>query len=517
MRIAPLVIVSAALAGCAARGPSPELVADRGRADALVREGCYTCLQEALEIYERLAALPSPVPMAGAGAFNAALLIAVREKELGIPAEAAFERARQAAAAIPAAIAPAISPGALLTAAGLVIGETSGLDPAQREQLAGRNRQALDSDDPRRRGLDAHVDANLAAAYVALALDCEQARWRDAVDVAVLVEKYAAVPLMQFRVATCPRPAAPPAGALREANLRWADTLPWEGRRELAGSQATGIDLHKAAALFAEARAAFPASTAVTMAWAHASQSLAEHEAALSGFDAVLAAQPAHRDAMLGRTTSLSYLMRHSEAIASATRLIDLGTWHIGDAFYWRAWNHYNLSALRAAWDDVEQAMTRLSNSSVYMLAGLIEYGRTNLPVAVQRFDRSHELDPSNCDAVWMSGLVHVDRQAWAEASPRFSTAMSCFVSAAERARNDLARLESSPRPETQKLRPRDTLQKQIVTSDERAAQSAFNAAQGYARLGEKSRALTHAGFAARHPRMREKAIALKAAIEKMP
>ena len=49
------------------------------------------------------------------------------------------------------------------------------------------------------------------------------------------------------------------------------------------------------------------------------------------------------------------------------------------------------------------------------------------------------------------------------------------------------------------------------------AAQSAFNAAQGYARMGRKSPALTHVDFAIAHPRMKEKGEALKAAIEKMP
>ena len=53
--------------------------------------------------------------------------------------------------------------------------------------------------------------------------------------------------------------------------------------------------------------------------------------------------------------------------------------------------------------------------------------------------------------------------------------------------------------------------------AEERAAQSAFNAAQGYARLGQKAPALTHVEFAIAHPRMKEKGEVLKAAIEKLP
>ena len=80
---------------------------------------------------------------------------------------------------------------------------------------------------------------------------------------------------------------------------------------------------------------------------------------------------------------ALSYLLRHDDAIATATRLLDLGTWHIADANYWRAWNRYHLKEYDAAWEDVENATKGLSNGRVYMLAGLIAYARKDLPIAV--------------------------------------------------------------------------------------------------------------------------------------
>ena len=67
-----------ALAGCAARGLSPQIVAELGKAQAMVREGCYSCLKDAQAIFERLSAPPRPVPGAARGAFDATLLIAMR-------------------------------------------------------------------------------------------------------------------------------------------------------------------------------------------------------------------------------------------------------------------------------------------------------------------------------------------------------------------------------------------------------------------------------------------------------
>ena len=518
-----VVVVSA----CAARGPSPQLLAELGKADALVREGCYACLKEALAIYERLAVAQRPPDGSRQGAFDAARLIALREKELGLPFEAAMDRARKASAQLPSVAPPAvptqIAAALVIAAAGLFIGETSGMDPEQRAQFTGRGIPALDPTAPGRRALDNAPASDFIAAYLGLAIDCEQTRLRDSIDMAALKARYAGVPLMQFRMASCARGGGGDARLVRDANPRWLDTLPWEARRELAGTgPERNIDLLRVVALLTQAREAFPASFAIAMLWAQTNMSLAEYATALSGYDDVLSPSPTHRDAMLGRLTSLSYLMRHDDAIATATRLIDLGTWHIGDAHYWRAWNYYNLKNYEPAWQDVEKALTLLSNSSVYMLAGLIEYARVNLPMAIQRFDRSFEIDGTNCDAVWMSGLVNVDQQAWAPASPKFSKAMSCFVTAAARAKGDLDRLEAliegrGDPPTTRQLKQRESYQKQIATADERAAQAAFNAAQGYGRLGQRGPALTHVDLAVAHPKMKEKAEALKAAIEKLP
>src|SRR5436190_1367535 len=73
----------ASLLACAPKGPSPVFVAEVANADALVRQGCYTCLKEALAIYDKHAAAKVPIAGAREGQFDAALLIAIREKELG--------------------------------------------------------------------------------------------------------------------------------------------------------------------------------------------------------------------------------------------------------------------------------------------------------------------------------------------------------------------------------------------------------------------------------------------------
>jgi tetratricopeptide (TPR) repeat protein len=525
----PLLVfaITMAVGACAARGPSPQLVADIAKADALLGEGCYTCLQEALAIFEKhLQAKRQPLGLADK-AFNAALLVAVRELELGIPGEESMAKAlRLLPSAPPSPVAPdkraVVSRKAVFDAAQLVIGDTTSLDPEQRAQRTGRVRPPLEPDNPKRRALDAAPDTDLAAKYVALAIDCEQQKLIESVDAKSLAAAFAGVPLMQFRLSICGRPATPNVGALRASNPRWTDTLFWEGRRELGASFGSAIDFPKALGFYGQGREALPASLMLTMAWSNVSLSSEDFDAALSGFDDVIKRFPTHRDALNGRMQALSYLMRHPEAVAAATRLLDLGTWHLGDANYWRAWNRYHLKEYDTAWIDVENATKGLSNTRVYMLAGLIAYARKELPTAEQRFDRAYEIDSSACDATWMSGLVSIDREQLAVAAPKFTRGMSCFISSAAAIRRDRARLEAGIEkrgtpPTAREQRLLDRHQRDADTAEEKSAQSAFNAAQCYARTGGKAIALTHVDVAIGHPGMREKALALKAAIEKLP
>jgi tetratricopeptide (TPR) repeat protein len=312
----------------------------------------------------------------------------------------------------------------------------------------------------------------------------------------------------------CGLRSEPPA-RLREADARWTDTLFFEGRAEMSARPVA--DVAKAAELFANARREFPTSTAITLALGTAQNALGDYEPALASFDDVLSKSPTHRDALLGRVMSLSYLDRHAAAIETATRMIALGTWHVGDAYYWRAWNRYRVYELDAAWSDVEESLKLLVNTSVYTLAGFIAYARQQLDVAIERFDRAFALDNENCEAVWTAGLVHVDQQAWAPAAPKFSRAMTCFITASARARAEIADTHTATYAEHLKTRRIAAAEKRLAIAEYRKAQAAFNAAQCYLRLGDRGLAINHVDVAAEHERMKDKAAALKMTIEKLP
>jgi tetratricopeptide (TPR) repeat protein len=477
--------------------------------------GCYTCLVEALTTYERIAADARAPRTAIVAALETAVLLVVRAKELGLPSDEWRARAASLAGRVPAA-ATALAPTAYLDAAALLVGETSGLDPEIR-QLRTRRPALVDGKPVRssaRMALDAAPATDGLAAYLGLALDCDQTITRLDVDAESVFRRYGRPPALRFRLAICGA-ARDELRALRDANPQWTDTLLFEGRRELA--QRPVADLVRAVELLMAAHEAFPESHAVTLSLAGAEHALGEFASALAHYDAVLADEPTHRDAWLGRVTSLSYLARYVDAVTAATRLIELGTWHTGDAYYWRAWNRYQLYQLPTAWEDVERATALLVNTAVYTLAGYIAYARAELDTAIDRFDRAYAMDRTNCEAVWFAGLVHVDRQDWNAAAPKFSTGMVCFTAAATEARGEMAAIGSASYAETLKARRMAAAQKRLDTAEHRAAQAAFNAAQCFLRLGNKGEATVHLDAAALHPLLKDKARTLRPAIDKLP
>jgi hypothetical protein len=78
-------------------------------------------------------------------------------------------------------------------------------------------------------------------------------------------------------------------------------------------------------------------------------------------------------------------------------------------------------------------------------------------------------------------------------------------------------RVQAATYAEALKTRRIEAAQKRLETAEHRRAQSAFNAAQSFLRIGQKAEALIQLETAAEHPLMRDKAASLKASLGKVP
>jgi len=246
------------------------------------------------------------------------------------------------------------------------------------------------------------------------------------------------------------------------------------------------------------------------LALAHAERGYGDLEPALATYDDVIRMVPRNREALLGRAITLSYLERHHEVIETTTRMIELGTWLMGDAYYWRARSRFVLKALDEAWNDAEHAITLAPNTNVYTLAGVIAYDRKELGAAKDRFQRARAADATNCTAQSYFALVSAAENNWGEATPGFSLAMTCFIAAAAAAAEERTQIEASDYDPVFKAR---LVRQQQITIDEsnlKAAQAAYNGAQGLLREGKRAEARDHLQRALDHPDVREQAEALQ-------
>jgi hypothetical protein len=257
------------------------------------------------------------------------------------------------------------------------------------------------------------------------------------------------IPLLRYRIGLCGRQPEE-FRAFRDANPDFVDADYTLGRMAMAAQPA---DLDEALRRIHSARDAFPASLAIATVLGVVYDQREEWSESLAAYDAVIAQLPRHRDALLGRTVALSHLTRHDEAIATATQMIDLGEWLMGEAYYWRAWNEFSLQRYPIAREDTDRAKSRMINAAVFILSGLVEWNLLRLPTAESELEEAMKIDFGRCDAARFLGRVRVQRNKVPEALAAFRQAIQCFDLSIVVRRKLIADIQAGPGTDAAKAR----------------------------------------------------------------
>lgn len=447
-----------ALAACSPRPPIlvAPVVDPRVAIDSLVRRGCYTCLEEAFE----------QATAAGAedAAFETALLLALRSKELGLPH---LSWVAQARGQVPDA------PG-WQDYLDIVLSVPSDPFSADRDELLQeaaayrRPRQVLE----RWRGqLAGGPGSSLFRTYLDVSLACGPLLYtqRDAAMDAAL-QSFENVPLMLYRIGVCGRMAALEEALAREPAL--ADAHFELARAELQREQA---DSDEALRRLRLAQEVFPSSATIAAAIGVLHQQREEWTEAVTAYEGALALVPTHRDALLGLAVSFSHLSRHQEAIAAASRLIDLGFWYAADARYWRAWNAYRLDDLAAARVDVDRAKALDASASTLLLSGLVAWREKRIDVAEAEFQAALDRDYGLCEAATYLGGVRAERRDWPESLAAFQHAEQCSALSVAANRQAIANLSATDAGARSHARRIASLERTVAEAERRRAEAARN------------------------------------------
>ena len=508
-RIAPVLLVTALLVGSCAPvrprlDPTPSLntTTELLRADALVRAGCYNCLRQALTVYESLAAAPAPAPAAAWRAVDTAILMATRERELGLGRGTSRQAAAELAERLPAPFD--YSPYLAMVDA---IGWTrTGVSAEQQDTILAAQRSVNQHFSEWRVTLLATAVSDPMSAYELLSLDCLYTyRLREAKQTTWPLPT-GAPPLLRYRSAICANASSDLVDVTLRDEPRLRELHLWLGERALGRGTLRTAERHMLTAL-----EEIPELMAAHLLLGDIYLAMEDVESAFTEYHAVATAVPGQRDAMLGEAKTLSYLDRHQEAIAVLDEMVRLGTWFQGEAHYWLGVNRYGLRQYDATNDEVAAARRFIPmDPLVDKLAGMTALARQEIEQAEREFRTAIEhfagRQVKDCESGYLLASVLVMQKKWTEGGQRFTEAVPCYVSSEQAAHRKIDEINASALTADRKARLVAGKEKLIAALQSLQARAAYNGAVAYANLGDKERARPLAERATQHPDMAEQA-----------
>jgi tetratricopeptide (TPR) repeat protein len=459
-----------------------------------MRTGCFDCLEEALAEYEAVKGVPhlqpTDIDAATDGAIRAALLLDLRERELGMPDEGYLQRARDLIGIREdrvAAFAPHLySIESIPRRDARFLGPT-GPDGLRRMQELRAKFPALVEE--RRLG----ADADPLAAYLWLAFYCTHSDSRDDRSLSRLLGPFVQMrdaPIVDYRAATCLGTQSEPLRTLLDREPRFVEITYW-----LAQVAQMATQIEEAERLFGIAFKWRPRWPAVTAALGNVYAAFEEHERALDFFERTLVVAPDHPEALIGRIKSLSVLGREKEALAAIDAVLaaEGGRVFPGEVYYWRAWNFTQIQDLDMAWTAIEQANRLWVNSEVSKLGGIIAYRRWQRPAAIERFTAAQKLAPDDCENAYYLGITHAELREWPATRTVFEGAAGCIDRARDGLKKEIVTIEGSSWDPARKARQIARREGQIEAAARMLSTSWFNIAVANFNLGNKEGARQYA------------------------
>lgn len=495
--------------GCAAREPPADSPQgdELARAGALIREGCYRCLEEASALARPLA---TSSPAARAVAFDAALLLAVRDRELGL----------RSADHLP--LARALAPGGedersrvLLAVVEAMPWPTAANGPGERDRSVVGWRTLAPVVPAWYSFLTGRPEDDVSGRYALAAVECtwahllpDAARGGESAPQppAPPAPRGDEPPVVQFRHVVCGHPSLDEVLEMRRQVPRYEELDLIAGDVAMSGGALLSAERH-----YQEALRAFPSMLPAAHGLARVHVMLEEYETSLPEYDVVLAAVPDQQDCLLGKARALSQLGRHAEALALLDRLIELGTWLVGDAHYWRGWNRLQVGDVDGAAADAERALTLMVNARVHVLAGAVATRRAEWERAGREFEAALPLDETDCDIPVSLGAVRGQQRDWHAAFTSYARAADCLVDWQAQLSRRVAEITAAEMSADRRERFLARTRAAVGAARRLEGQSRYNAAVSLANQGRIEEARPWAAQAAAWPEWKERAETLVA------
>jgi tetratricopeptide (TPR) repeat protein len=472
-------------------------------ADNLFRQGSYFCLKEALLVYRDFLSAPRYGKQVKEKFIKTALLLTLREKELGFLEYKSFEEALNIIQKTPSlsgfSIYLDIVNSIPRTSKGTIA--DSPMDGSQFEITHDRLKKNVPLWINR---LKEQYAADEFHAYLYLALSCSLPHYsaEEKPDFSGFAELFSNSPLIQYKLSICPKENEDRLNELLDKEPLFYEAYYFLGEIALKQGQLVSAEKN-----FLKACEHIPESSTAIISLASIYFVSEEITKSLEFYEQALRMAPEYRDALLGKALCLSYSGKNEEAIEICQKLISLGSYLMGESHYWLAWNQNELERLDEAWLSIENAKKYLiGNSEVLTLSGIIAYKRKDLEQAEKNLLEAIGLNAFNCEANLYLGNIYAERQDWKNSGLYFSRAASCYERVEKSLGEKIKEIENSSfsleREEKLIAKKKAQLKKTSLTK----ATSFYHGAAGYFKAGMNEEALTLAQKAERHSALKDRA-----------
>lgn len=482
-------VVAAAACGSSLRKDQARRLAE---ADTLFMRGCYSCLRQSFDAYDSLRQAGYQPALTGAKAFDAAILLAAREKELAMEANGWIARAE-------ALKSHAGSHGPVYLAILASLPYAAGRFDVGTGVATGTTEPVLDALDRWNVTLGPAPARNLVATYLMAAAQCAHLPFRAGTQPLTaerLAPAHASTPLIKYVVGSCHWDLRSHLEGLANDPDFHEATFQMGRLRLYQGGPTVHTD---ARVLLEAARAAMPEAIASTYLLAGVLSALQEFEACADAYDEVVKRGGTPRQSRLSRTICLTHAVKRAEAIRSATELIDTPGILRGEGYFWRAWNLYHSKQLPPARTDVEESKKLYKEPDVFALSGFIAYDQDQKDYAYTEFGEAFTRSNSNyCVAAFYQGLIDSQKERWPPAAGRYEQATFCYSRSVRQIERELQAVEAlDPAEHPTREKRLENLKVGLDAEKLQLARAAYNAAYSHGKSGNEAKGIPFAQQAA--------------------
>ncbi len=466
------------------------------QAASLVEKGHYLAFKKAVSIYGQLYGNRAMRSKVAAPYLEARLLLALREKEIGLdnPATIAAAEALLRENPMLAGLRPC------LTLISAVPPRTRGvmrdIDTASWGK-AGQDALKAAEESVRKTAATDSFSACVLAAW-SCSFGRYSEKWRDP---AGLLKIYPDSLPLKYEVAICGEGRPDLLEEILAREPEFAEAHYHLGEIALKSGKLLDAETH-----LLKAYEAIPESPQTLILLGGIYFATEEFDKSLGFYDLTLQVSPEYRDALLGKAICLSYLGRYEDAISPLGRMLELGYWLLGEAHYWLAWDLHELKRDAEALRHIDEAKGRLpTNSEVFGLSGTISLETGELDRAEKDFLESLKYNTANSESLFGLGTVAGRKNRWEESGSYYEKAGRAFESAETALEAKIEEIKGSALSEERKARLVRKRELQIERVRLTGATAYYDAAAAYLNAGLKDKAVAAAAKSAAHPALKEK------------